>query len=273
MAITDYDDYKDTKLPRGKRHFFVKSTITQSTATFGSLWAQATDGGSAPGSSAACNEDTVGALFRPGTASGQWLIAQARIQSNFCPCVVLCDRLVETSGMDGTVTSEQTTQLPHPALPRYTSGEGVMAAVVIWTQIGTNAGTTVTLNYTNSGNTSGRTTKARNIGQGTGSTGFSTAGKFLICPVQDTDLGVKSVQGLTLSGSTGTAGNIGIVLFRPLLMLANIYPQAGMMGKFDAVLSGGMRLAKMENAACPFLLQFTADPAGSVNGEIILIDA
>ena len=41
-----------------------------------------------------------------------------------------CRFLVQSGGMSGTVTTEQTTGLPTVALSRYTNGDGIMAAPI-----------------------------------------------------------------------------------------------------------------------------------------------
>jgi hypothetical protein len=49
--------------------------------------------------------------------------------------------------------------------------------------------------------------------------------KFQIMPLQAGDRGVKSVESLTLSASTGTAGNFGLTLFRPIMTFPGVYDE------------------------------------------------
>lgn len=125
---------------------------------------------------------------------------------------ILIDRLSHTGGLSGTVTTAQTTNLPTAALPtRETGGEGVMAALQIYTILG-NTDTAWTVSYTNQAGTAGRTGK-----------GFFSSTPFVsgIHPIQleGTDSGVRSVESVTLTSSTLTAGNFGIVLYKPLMMI------------------------------------------------------
>jgi hypothetical protein len=124
---------------------------------------------------------------------------------------VIIDRLSEQGGLDGTVTTPQATNLPTAALTRYTSGEGVCAGLEIRTSIGT-GGSTVAASYTNTTPAAGRTTEAVSFGVANRNGG----GTFVPLPLQGGDTGVKSVETVTLSGSTGTAGNFGLVLYMPL---------------------------------------------------------
>lgn len=126
----------------------------------------------------------------------------------------IVDRLSHTGGLSGTTTGAQTTNLPTAALTRHTSGEGVWIALEIYTTIGTTA-RTVTVSYTNQAGTSGRTTVISRIG----GVNFNVQPRFLILPLQAGDTGARSVQSVTLSDSTGTAGNFGVTLFKPLLLL------------------------------------------------------
>jgi hypothetical protein len=127
---------------------------------------------------------------------------------------LLLDRLCHQGGLSGTVTTAQTTNLPTAALPRYTSGDGVQAAVEIYSQIGSTS-TTLTISYTNQAGVSGQVSQPIVIG---GSSNNSV-GVMLPIPLADGDTGVQSVQSVTLAGSTLTAGNFGITLFKRLALL------------------------------------------------------
>jgi len=127
---------------------------------------------------------------------------------------IFVDRLSHQGGLNATGTGAQTTNLPTAALPRYTDGRDVMLGLEIYTQIGSTA-TTVTVSYTNESGTSGRTTPAVVFG----GTGTREVGRFMVFPLQAGDSGVRSVQSVTVAATTGTAGNFGVVLFKPLFMV------------------------------------------------------
>jgi len=82
--------------------------------------------------------------------------------------------------------------------------------VEIYTLIGA-TGKTITATYTDDGNVS-RTTDAVVIG----GTGFREVSRFIRLPLDPNSFGVKSVQSVLLSGSTGTAGDFGVTIIHPL---------------------------------------------------------
>ena len=123
----------------------------------------------------------------------------------------IIDRLSHQGGLDGTLTTAQTTNLPTAALTRYTDGVGVMIGLTIYTAIGGTA-TTVTVSYTNQAGVSGRTTAVQAIG----GSGNSSTGRMIFLPLQAGDTGVRSVESVTLIATTGTAGNFGVALFKIL---------------------------------------------------------
>jgi hypothetical protein len=131
----------------------------------------------------------------------------------------LVDRLSHQGGLASDTASTQTTNLPTAALTRYTNGIGVMAAVQCYSS-SAGTGTTATITYTNSAGTGSRVSKAFSFGSVTD--GSNDAGKFLIVPLADGDLGVKSVESLTAASADATAGNFGITLFKPLISLPSV---------------------------------------------------
>lgn len=152
----------------------------------------------------------------PNAGTGRHSILSARINPalNSGVALMLVDMLNISGGLNATLTTAQTTNLPTAALTRYTSGEGVHAALVVHSQIGT-TGTTVTCSYTNQSGTSGQTTTATAIG----GTGLREAGVLIRLPLQAGDTGVQSVESVTLAGSTATAGAFGVVLYKPLAFI------------------------------------------------------
>lgn len=183
---------------------FSHVSAVQYPVTVGGLQATA-----APSTATACDSTTVGALNRPLAGSGDQVIVGGYVQSNMADTgVVLIDRLSHQGGLSGTVTTTQTTNLPTAALTRYTSGVGVQAALEIYTALGsTDAVWTVV--YTNQAGTGSRSVSFI--------LGFTPSlSSFIPIPLQGTDSGVKSVESVTLTPSTGTAGNFGVTLYKPL---------------------------------------------------------
>jgi len=151
------------------------------------------------------------------TASGNYSIIGARVNpaaGGFSQgCYIVIDRLSHQGGLNATSITEQTTNLPTAALPRYTDGNGVMMALEIYTQVGATSANIV-VNYTNQSGASSTTPTIQ-----IGATGYREAGRVLIPSLAPGDTGVKAVNSVQLTSTTGTAGNFGVVLFKPLFLI------------------------------------------------------
>lgn len=178
--------------------------------------------------------------------------------------VMWADRLSHSGGLSGIVTTAQTTNLPTAALTRQTSGEGVWLGLTIYTQVGTTA-TTVTASYTNQDGTAGRTTIATVFG----GTNHREAARMIVLPLQSGDTGVRSVQSVTVLATTGTAGNFGVTLFKPVcVMLAheqNAYTD-GLTGGFQPI------AAEVVDGAALFPLLQVAGTNFAAAGNIVLTE-
>lgn len=130
--------------------------------------------------------------------------------------LMIVDRLWHNSGLDRTLTTAQTVNSvawPARDINGSTNGEGVYLAIEISTTMGTGA-PTITVSYTNSAGTSGRT------GTSILTTRTSTpAGYWYPIGLQAGDLGVQSVQSVTFSVSWGAAGVLHLVAYRPVAMI------------------------------------------------------
>lgn len=236
---------------------FTKNGQTLVAAQLYSGWLTAPFAGATPSTAAACTNTTAGSLFQPcdfGSFTDTLHIVEMVLKSpqlNAAISVTLCDRLSHQGGLSGSTATLQNTNLPTAALTRYTNGEGVMAALEIYTQVGTGT-TNPTVSYTNTTPTAGRTSKT----MGTfGNTGNREAGRFFIIPLQDGDTGVTSVESVTLGGSTATAGNFGVTLFKPLAMFEPCGLQS--LGDNRWNMANNLYDASMvaiESGACPFLI-------------------
>lgn len=176
--------------------------------------------GAVPGAVAAPTKATAGALpfTNPGGGREKWLI-QAQLITNApddIGAVLMYDRLLHIGGLDGTSVAAQTVG---GTLTRNTGGVGNQIFIEIYTALGTTA-RTVTASYTNESGTAGRTTQARAIG-GTAGGANTDVNALLSLPLQAGDTGVQSVQSVTISATTGTAGNFGVTVARPLAWIAS----------------------------------------------------
>jgi hypothetical protein len=169
--------------------------------------------GSAPGATARNpTNSTDGALpfTNPATGYKKYLIGSQVTSVNSGPHI-LADRLADISGLSGTVTTAQnTTSL---SVSRYTGTEaaGNRIFLEIYSVVGTTP-TTVTASYTNENGVSGRTTQAVTFG----GSGKREVGRMIYLPFQAGDFGARSVQSVTVLATTGTAGDFGVTIVRPI---------------------------------------------------------
>lgn len=203
----------------------------------------------------------------PGTLTNELWLAKAE---TFGPSTtlfgsMLVDLLNVSGGLNGTLTTAQTTGLPTAALPRYTDGVGVCIGIRIYTAVGATA-TTLTCSYTNQAGTAGRTSKPIVFGGASA----NTAGVLLIVPLQDGDTGVRSVESITVAATTGTAGNFGVWLFKPLALLPSFGTEKnGQIGYAEGMQAG--RLVKVFPNACLYALSKYG--SGSAYSQLTLIEA
>lgn len=133
--------------------------------------------------------------------------------NDFYTDLILYDRLLHQSNLSGTTTGAQNVQNGSGVtLTRHTAGVGNE----IWMEIyGTAIGgtpQTVTCSYTNQAGTSGRTTQAVPVAAALATGAIKSILEVCRLPLQAGDTGVQSVETLTLSGSTGTAGVMGVTI-------------------------------------------------------------
>lgn len=201
----------------------------------------------APTTAAACSSTTTGAMVRPIGGSGDQVLVASFLQPTYNDnAAMLIDRLSHQGGLSGTVTTSQTTNLPTAALTRYTSGVGVYAALEFYTSVGaTDAVWTVV--YTNQAGTGSRSVSFLL----SNTPGVSS---FIMVPLQGADTGVKSVESVSLTPSTGTAGNFGVTLFKPLAFIPAIATRMGRVN--DAFDMPGWNEPILDNACLQFLFKY-----------------
>lgn len=266
MPITNYTEYL-SRLGENQTADFMMAAPFSSTVqrlAFGSR--NFVPAITTPTTSVALDSTSAHALMNiPAVSTGRLSIMGANLSATLLggAAVMLVDMLNVSGGLNGTLATEQTTNLPTAELTRYTSGDGVMAGICIWTTVGTGAAS-LTMRYTNQANVSNRVTTAVSFGSAERHTG-----RMYLMPLQSGDTGVRSVQGVTLSGTTGVIGDFGVCLFRPLAMLC--LTEALTYQNFDAVSTGGFvgALAEVLPNACLSIFG-VMNVAGAVSGSIIL---
>jgi hypothetical protein len=263
MALTDFDEYVD-KLKENRVADFSTSTIRILRPN--ANWQYFNPTPATPTTSVALDKNSAQSMGPIPAVTGRLTMLGARIStSNYSAAsMMVVDLLNVSGGLNATLTTAQTTNLPTAALTRHTSGEGVMAGIVIYTIIGTTA-TTVTISYTNSAGTSGRISTATIIGGGF----YREVGILIPIPLQGADKGFRSIESVTLAGTTGTAGNFGVCLFKPLAMIS-LESATGAM-PLDSVSTGCIigSLAEIHPDACLTFSAFTVVNF-SITGALIL---
>lgn len=177
--------------------------------------------GVAPGAVAVPTSATAGAIPFTNASGGRekrllagmfsWGSANAPT-SDAMTDIFLYDRLLHQSNLSGTITTAQNVQSGSGvSLTRSTSGEGNEIWLEVYTAGVGSTVRTATCSYTNQAGTAGRTTQVTPFG-GTSLVAGTSVMEASRMYLQAGDTGVRSVETLTLSGSTGTAGVFGVTI-------------------------------------------------------------
>lgn len=199
--------------------------------------------GTVPGAVEVPTNATAGALpFVSPTGGREAWLTQAWATGLVGGTLILYDRLLHVGGLSGIVTTAQTVG---GALTRHTDGVGNFIMVEMYALIGTTA-RTVTAAYTSTTDLSENT-----VAVAMGGTGFREDTRAILLPLTSGDIGVKAVASVTLSASTGTAGNFGITVGNPVAYLACGAPGAPGWRDF---LTGMPGIPKLESGSCLSML-------------------
>ena len=166
----------------------------------------------ATGSGAAPDRTTLGAIPFSAIAGGSTAyLARLAGAISVAGSLMVYDRLVHTSGLSGTTASPTAQTVNTTPLTRYTSGAGVECWLEWYTDTGATA-VTATVSYTNQNGTPGQS--------GTCSLAATRRARTMLqVTLAAGDTGVRSVESVTLSASTLTAGNFGVTLLKRHSML------------------------------------------------------
>lgn len=186
--------------------------------------------------------------------------------SNSAFDVYFADRLMHMGGLSGTVTTAQTVNLDASVTTNNMAdrvGQSDFTEVQWWLEWYTNTGTTAataTITYTNNAGVTGRTTTVSLAAS-------CIVGNMLQITPNASDSGIKSIQSVQLSVSTGTAGNFGVTATRAItgvsLGLANSSTVA------DWAMLG---FARVRDSACVVLRAMPSTTStGTLNGTLRLV--
>jgi hypothetical protein len=170
------------------------------------------------------------------------------------------DLLYAASGFSGNVATAQTITSPVSLPSRNTNGIGAEIWIGCSSAIGGTAHN-VTVQYTNQAGTAGRNTVS------TAGTQSMPANRMYQVPLQSGDTGVQTVQGMTLSATSGTAGNLWVVVAERVCSIGLPVANVGISLDFAA-----LGLPVIGDEAClMFVNQATGGNTGITMGQLDII--
>lgn len=186
----------------------------------------------------------------------------AQIKATFATAgtIHLYDRIWSCANFSGTVNTAQAVV----GFPTLTRPDANGVGLEIWIECYTATGATasnITVQYTNSDGVSGRSTVS------TAHITSMPANRMYPVPLQSGDTGVKSIQSVTLSATTGTAGSFGVTLCRMLSSISSAVPNVGQTMDFTQ-----LGLPQIyDNSALMFINQGTTTSSGIIMGAFNVI--
>lgn len=261
MALLTIDQVIAALAGARRLRFFKEAATAKGSGFWHSLWKTAGSpaAGATPasGNGAIPTDATTGAHAFANPSAGQKSYLEKLVAAATAVGIVqIYDRLWANSGLSGTSVALQS--FTQPALARHTDGEGNEIWLEVYTALGA-TGTTFTVKYTNQDGTTARTATLAYSG------GAPVAGQLIgPFPLQDGDTGVRKIESVQLSISTGTAGDFGAVLLHPHAAVA--IDTAGKPTQLDVLQTGH---AEVADDACLALMVLAS---GASTGIVQLTD-
>ena len=170
------------------------------------------------------------------------------------------DRVWSCSGFSGIVaTAQAVTSFPVLTRPD-ANGTGLEIWIECYTATGATA-SNITVQYTNSDSVAGRSTVS------TAHIPSMPANRMYRVPLQAGDTGVKSIQSVTLSGTTG-AGSFGVTLLRKIAVTGSAVTNIPVVSDFAAL---GLPLVQ-NGTALNVIHQGATTSSGIILGVLTFID-
>ncbi|MCL4822441.1 MAG: hypothetical protein KJ067_25210 [Vicinamibacteria bacterium] len=269
MSWTAQSDLLAASRRLQRRRLHKASASAEGAGTYHSLWRVAGDpgAGTVPAAGGAGGEipirTTLGglALLNPSGDRVQRVL-RWRGHKTSTGVLVIYDRLWACSGFSLNATTPQAV-VGAPALTR---PDALGAGAELWGEVYSAGGAgaaTLTASYTASDGTPGR------VATYVQPANALSVGQMVRFELQGADWGLRSVESLTLDVGTGTAGDFGLTILRPLAAIP--FPVANSPGGFGSL---DLELADLPSGACLALQMLcTATNSGLVVGEIEAGDA
>lgn len=271
MAITTRDQLIDAMGNNASRIVIDKANIANAAAgQYLSLWrATGQPGqGAIPANAVTCNNALTGAMnfaqqTAPATSYGAWANA---VCSNSAVTIEIHDRLMHMGGLSGIVTIAQTVSVNLDGVTADNMverlGDSNFSDVQWWAEWYTDTGATasnatVAVTY-NDGTTGSLTTFAAG--------GTVRAGRMIplnnLIPAAAAGKFIRSINTVTLSASTGTAGSFGFTATRPRMTMPLL-----LSNKMEAFDWAQLGLPEIFNSSCLSLIELCSTTStGTVRG-------
>jgi hypothetical protein len=262
MPINNYQDYLSQISLRNAENFQANITTQTMAAKLILISRFFPTTASIPSSSIALDNTSLHGINNNLLGTSELLLLGGEFNSLGTHTLILVDLLNISGGLNAILTTEQTTNLPSAPLTRYVNGEGVFAGLITWATTGSTISTS-SINYINQNGISEQISPPMSFSGS--STSERVPGRIHLIPLAPGDTGVREVKSVTLSATTGTAGNFGVALFKPLAMMSVSFSQP-----IDAVSTGGFigSLCKIFPNACLSIFLCPGTGAQSVSGSL-----
>lgn len=263
MAISTMDQLVAALAVGQQKRFYKVSQTAKTAGTWTSFWKTAGEpggGGNPPtGAGEVPTSSTPGAIpwTNPAGSDVAYLARLQGMVSAQSGIVVLADRLWHNSGLVGNVNSLQTINGVSVARP-----DSVGDNNELWLEWYTATGSSqvnITVTYTNQSGSTSTSTCAF----------FSApvAGQMIPVPLAVGDSGVRDVQSVQLSASSGIAGNFGVTILRRLGEILCPVPASG-----DTLDAFALGLPQIDPDACLYLFMLAnATSTGDIKGGLTII--
>lgn len=272
MTITTRDKLIDALGNNSSRFIIDKASLSNAAAgQYHSLWrANGQPGqGAIPGAAAACTNALTGGMgftqqTNPATSYGGWANATC---SNAAVTIEIHDRLAHMGGLSGTSVAAQTVGIDMNTLRGSNNiaarmGDANYSDIQWWLEWYTDTGgtaVTATVNVTYSDGSTGNLT-----GVSLAATRRASFMQLLnsYIPAAQSGLYIRGVNTVTLSATTGTAGNFGVTATRPrMTMPLNIA------NKTEYFTWADLGFPEIFNTSCLFLIELASTTStGTVRG-------